>query len=351
MGRVAEKQGDIEQAMAAYRAALTRDDHRADAHLRLAVLHDKQGKFRESGDLYKKALALRPGDADIYCDMGYSFYLQRRWAESEMNLRQAIALKPDHQRAHNNLAMLLVRDSRLEDAMNEFRKGGNDPVQVHLNLAFALTLDHRWQLAQDEYERVLALDPSSQLAKDRLAQLNAILAKLDKPRDTGLQDSGLATTSTSAPPRQQSVAPQDLRLATTSTTAPAQQRSAAPVETTPETSLASPAKAARSPDVRDPELVTIGANVDSLRRLPRTRVPMPRLPSGDALEHAWSVADSRNDSGQGGPVAPTAAREDLSEPAAVRPRAQPRRPATSSGVVSTVDPLSQIPLSGMSSPK
>ena len=94
MGRVAEKQGDIEQAMAAYRGALTRDDHRADAHLRLAVLHDKQGKFRESAELYKKALALRPGDAEIYCDMGYSFYLQRRWAEAEMNLRQAIAVNP-----------------------------------------------------------------------------------------------------------------------------------------------------------------------------------------------------------------------------------------------------------------
>src|SRR5262249_20473956 len=111
LGRAAEQGGDLDQAMAAYRAALSRDKRRADAYARLAVLHDKQGKFRESAELYRKALEARPGDPDVYCDMGYSFYLQRRWAEAEMNLRQAVSLNPDHRRAHNNLALLLVRDN------------------------------------------------------------------------------------------------------------------------------------------------------------------------------------------------------------------------------------------------
>ena len=126
---------------------------------------------------------MQPGDPDIFCDMGYSFYLQRRWAEAEMNLRQAIAVNPDHQRAHNNLALLLVRDNRLDDALAEFRKAGSEPVQAHMNLAFALTIDQRWESARAEYQRALALDPSSQLAKDRLNQLNALVAKRDKPRN------------------------------------------------------------------------------------------------------------------------------------------------------------------------
>ena len=153
MGRVAEQQGDLDQAMAAYRAALDRDKSRADAYARLAILHDKQGKFRESADLYRKALALRPGDPDIFCDMGYSFYLQRRWAEAEMNLRQSLAVNPEHRRAHNNLALLLVRDNRLGDALAEFGKAGSDPVQAHMNLAFALTIDQRWESARAEYQR------------------------------------------------------------------------------------------------------------------------------------------------------------------------------------------------------
>src|SRR5208337_1321710 len=204
MGRVAEQQGDLDQAMAAYRAALDRDKSRADAYARLAILHDKQGKFRESAELYRKALALRPGDPDIFCDMGYSFYLQRRWAEAEMSLRQSLAINPEHRRAHNNLALLLVRDSRLDDALAEFGKAGSDPVQAHMNLAFALTTDQRWESARAEYQRALALDPSSQLAKARLDELNNLLAKREPAAapapDGARRDPALLTTATAAPP-------------------------------------------------------------------------------------------------------------------------------------------------------
>jgi tetratricopeptide (TPR) repeat protein len=199
MGRAAEQQGDLDQAMAAYRAALDRDRRRADAYARLAVLHDKQGKFHESAELYRKALAMQPGDPDIFCDIGYSFYLQRRWAEAEMNLRQSLAINPQHRRAHNNLALLLVRDNRLDDALAEFGKGGSEPVQSHMNLAFALTIDQRWETASAEYQRALTLDPSCQLAKTRLTELNVLVAKRQPARDGALRDPAVLTTTTVAP--------------------------------------------------------------------------------------------------------------------------------------------------------
>src|SRR5919112_703888 len=94
-----------------------RDAHRADAYLRLAILHDRQGQFRESAALYQQALTARPGDPDIYSDKGYSLYLQRRWVEAEMSLRQAIVLKPDPQRGHNNLGLVLAHTGRLEPGL------------------------------------------------------------------------------------------------------------------------------------------------------------------------------------------------------------------------------------------
>jgi Flp pilus assembly protein TadD len=270
MGRVAERQGNPEQAMAAYRAALTRDARRADAYLRLAVLHDQQGKFRESADLYRKALALRPGDPDIFCDMGYSFYLQRRWAESESNLRQAIAVSPDHQRAHNNLALLLVRDSRTQDALAEFRKGGSSPAQAHMNLAFALTMDQRWESARAEYERALALDPSLQVAKDRLGQLKTMLARLEKARGD--------------------LAPHDERVLTTSAEAssPRGEVSTASVTTA---ATARPPGSVRHPAVRDRGPDT--ASVQPPRRYTRSRLPAPALPvDDDAMRDLWASVDS-----------------------------------------------------------
>ena len=168
MGRMTENQGDLVGAMASYREALGRDQKSAEAHTRMAVVHDKQGEFRESAELYRKALKLSPGNPDIYCDMGYSFYLQRRWAEAEMNLRQAIALNANLARAHNNLAMLLVRDMRIDAALEEFRKGGSDEASAHANVAFVLTTENRLEEARKYYEFALAANPSSKEIKDRL---------------------------------------------------------------------------------------------------------------------------------------------------------------------------------------
>jgi tetratricopeptide (TPR) repeat protein len=246
MGRDAEQRGDLEQAVAAYRAAIARDQRRADAYLRLAVLHDKQGKFRESAEFYRKALVLRPGDPDVYCDMGYSFYLQRRWAESEMNLRQALAVNSQHQRAHNNLALVLVRNDRLEDALGEFRKGGSDPVQAHNNLAFALTMDQRWDAARAEYQRVLVLDPASKVAKARLDQLNGLVAKLEPGRAGAPHGPQVLTTSTGAP--------------------------------RPGVRAATPPDASRSLAPRDPALLTTAATGDPSRHLAGIGVAVPPRP-------------------------------------------------------------------------
>jgi hypothetical protein len=111
-------------------------------------------------------------------------------------------VNPQHQRAHNNLALVQVRNDRLEDAVAEFRKGGSDPAQARSNLAFALTMERRWDAARAEYQRVLDLDPSSQVAKARLGQLNALLAKLEPKRIGGTSGPQVLTTSaTTSRPR------------------------------------------------------------------------------------------------------------------------------------------------------
>jgi Flp pilus assembly protein TadD len=175
--RSLEKRGDEDQAVARYSEAVKHDPRRADAWLRLAILHDQQGKFADSAEMYRAALAQRPGDPDIFCNIGYSFYLQQRWAEAEMNLRQAITLQANHARAHNNLGLLLARTRRDNEALAEFRKGGCSDADAHANLAFALTLERRWPEARGHYRQALAADASCETARLGLQRLEAVLAK------------------------------------------------------------------------------------------------------------------------------------------------------------------------------
>jgi Flp pilus assembly protein TadD len=177
LGRSLEKRGEPGQAMAHYAEALQRDPNRADACVRMAIIYDQQGKFDQSLPLYQKALAARPGDPDIFCNWGYSMYLQDRLGEAEMNLRQALALQHDHQRAHNNLGMVLARLNRGDEAFSEFRRAGCTEVDAHLNLAFALTLTRDWPAVKEHYEAALAADPKCAAAKKGLLELNAVFAK------------------------------------------------------------------------------------------------------------------------------------------------------------------------------
>ena len=206
-GRSLEQQGEIEKAMAAYRDAVKRDAHRADALLRLAVLHDKQGRFKESAKLYCKALEADPGNPDIFCDRGYSLYLQHHWADSEMNLQQAIALNPDHRRAHNNLGIVLAHTNRLDSARAEFQRGGCTQAEGLANAAFCLSTDGRLEEARNHYRLALAADPASRAAKVGLKQLETTLVKAGRPIQTwspeagetirlvGLHESNLETSS------------------------------------------------------------------------------------------------------------------------------------------------------------
>ncbi len=314
MGRQAEQQGDFDQAMAAYRAALDRDRRRADAYARLAIVHDKQGKFRESAELYRKALAVKPGDADIFCDMGYSFYLQRRWAEAEMNLRQSIAINPEHQRAHNNLALLLVRDNRLGDALAEFGKAVSSPVQAHMNLAFALTIDQRWESARAEYQRALALDPSSQLAKARLDELNNLLAKRESAAapDGVRSDPPLRTAATAAPPPRRGPA--------------------VPTATSP--------RFHPSGVRRDPALLTTAAvsPVTAQGYRPTTRAANPSVPGeGETMQRVWSSADPAR-------TAPTPSRPEVRAYASAAPGPRERQDSQRQSDAASRDDCSSGPI-------
>jgi tetratricopeptide (TPR) repeat protein len=196
LGRVAEMRGDLDEAKGAYRSALVRNAGRADAYQRLAVLADKQGKFRESAELYRQALETAPGSPEVYCDMGYSLYLQRRWAEAEMNLRQVIALNSEHQRAHNNLGLVLAHDSRTEEALAEFHKGGCGEAEARENVALAMTTEGRWDEARSQYRLALRARPDSATARARLAEIDHLVARLGATKRTApTMDHDLLTAS------------------------------------------------------------------------------------------------------------------------------------------------------------
>src|SRR5207247_1685288 len=98
--------------------------HRAEAFHRLAIVNDKRSEFGKAVAAYREAIALDPENANLYCDLGYSYFLQHRWADAESNLVRALELRQEFPRAHNNLAMVLARTGRPEQAHKAFVSAG-----------------------------------------------------------------------------------------------------------------------------------------------------------------------------------------------------------------------------------
>ena len=180
MARTLEEGGKPNEAAVVYAQALKKDPRRADACLHLAILCDRQGKVEEAASWYKQAHNLAPGDPDVHASQGYGLYLRREWQAAEKHLRQALALCPDHQRAHNNLGLVLARCGRKEEALAEFRLAGCSEAEARSNLAHALSLQGRWDAALVQYRAALRVDPGCALARRGVAQVQRLQARLEK---------------------------------------------------------------------------------------------------------------------------------------------------------------------------
>jgi Tfp pilus assembly protein PilF len=175
--RMLEKRGDPAAAMTSHLDAHKQDPSNLDALLGIARLLDAQGRFAESMDYYRKAEAVRPRDTRVACNYGYSLYLQGRFAEAEAALRQALARQLDNAKAHTDLGLVLGRTGHPAEALAEFRRAGCREADAHVNLAFALTLQKSRSEARAQYEKALALDPSSSAARKGLQELEMVVAK------------------------------------------------------------------------------------------------------------------------------------------------------------------------------
>jgi Tfp pilus assembly protein PilF len=70
------------------------------------------------------------------------------WAEAEFRLRNALSIQADDARLHNNLAVALEAQSKLDDAYAEYKRAvtldpGNEKFRRNLD---EFVHDHRWEM-------------------------------------------------------------------------------------------------------------------------------------------------------------------------------------------------------------
>jgi tetratricopeptide (TPR) repeat protein len=178
IGTQLEKQGKLEESIAAHEKALEIDPNLLQAHVNLIALYGRVGQFENAEQHYKAAVQLDPSSAESYYDYGVLLVSEQKYAEAETAFRKTIELDPLHAGAHTNLGFLLERQGRLADAIAEYRQAAaNAPNnrQAHFNLGRSLVSLRNYAEGIQELRKTL--EPKDQDTPRYVYALGAALAR------------------------------------------------------------------------------------------------------------------------------------------------------------------------------
>jgi Tfp pilus assembly protein PilF len=207
--RSLEQSSQLEQAAKAY-LELTKDHPGyAPAHHRLAVVQMQLGKGPDADGAFEKALQLDPANSELLCDFGYALYLKGDLVGAEANYRQALKKQPDSPRALNQLGLVLAQTDRHSEALEHFRAAGCKSSEAHMNVAYALMRNQKFDLANHHLALAKSKTSHSSQLEGRVIELQKVAGDLAK---ADLAPTATQTAQTTTPSAELQAEPQAAAL-------------------------------------------------------------------------------------------------------------------------------------------
>ncbi len=156
----AHQRGDLDAALAGYRAALALAPAHPHALHYLGVIMYQRLRLAEALPLLERAAQLIPEEPEFHNNLGLALAAADRSDEAIAAYRQAILRKPDHATAWNNLGLAAQARNDLPTAIDAFRHALElQPAfaHAHWNLGLALLAAGDFGAGWREYEWRLAL--------------------------------------------------------------------------------------------------------------------------------------------------------------------------------------------------
>jgi tetratricopeptide (TPR) repeat protein len=84
----------MDEAMKAYKMALSLDSHNADALNNIGAVYHAKRDYHTAAKYYKKALKYSPRSAAIYCNLGTTYFADHKYKDAEKAYGHAFAIDP-----------------------------------------------------------------------------------------------------------------------------------------------------------------------------------------------------------------------------------------------------------------
>lgn len=167
-------QGQVDPAMAEYRAALALDPKNAEALQLLGIAYAWKGDIKSALDNFKQAVEINPNRPDTQMNLGSTYAALDNLDDALYHFRRAVELDERHPLYQYQLASLyevMGRDDMAHDAFKKAIRLYPSYEEAMLALAVLYEKMNSNNLAEFNYKKALKLKPGDSVARLRLANL------------------------------------------------------------------------------------------------------------------------------------------------------------------------------------
>lgn len=154
--------GQIDQAKAAYEAALALDPGFAAAHIGLGTVLAAQGQLQAAEERFRHAIEIDPSLPQGHNNLGRLYAARGSLPQAAESYRAALRANPEFAMGHYNLGSALAGMSHISDAIHHLEEAtrlDSEFAPAHYDLGILYARSGRVMEAIERYQRTLAIDP------------------------------------------------------------------------------------------------------------------------------------------------------------------------------------------------
>jgi Flp pilus assembly protein TadD len=174
-GKMLERQGDFNGAIAQYERAVASEPRCTTAYNRLGIVYQKIGRYADAENIFKQGANADLTSAALLNNLGYCYLVQKKLPEAEQAFRDALDRSQDFQRSRMNLAIVLAQSGRLDESLIEFSHVVPADA-AHYNLAMICLQRRDYANAEKSLREALTINPDCRGARDQLRHVTQLAA-------------------------------------------------------------------------------------------------------------------------------------------------------------------------------
>ncbi len=174
LGMAADSQGELDEAVQQYQAALKSRPNDSAVYNKLGQIYDRTGKFDDAIANFQKSVQLNATNTGARLNLGIALMQRGSYGQALQELRELLKRNPHDAATHFCMGFSYLYSKKAGESAASFREGlkyKSDDADAHYGLGSALAMQGRRDDAGAELREAMRLRPGFPAAQELLQKL------------------------------------------------------------------------------------------------------------------------------------------------------------------------------------